>query len=335
MPFPIDPAPGEIGPHGLFPVHDPRLRACVLPLFRFDPEAPNERVEGYGTAFRIDPWSRCATAFHVLEALFEVDGAGKNITLKPDIRLAALEVAGEGGGPIHLPEDAWRPFAGSFSYFRIDKPPFTAARIRNLTELMVLRIRPPRLPKAGTPFLPVDFRRWQPKPGGRVLALGFANLDKASEEPADLDRPLAQQLFGSIGEILHVEPPDAGRDRPWPLIRVQADWPGGMSGGPVFNEAGHVIGLVSTGFEGDGGAAATHFSGWDVPERIFGSVDPDNPGRFFCWGAFDAAGGLVRCGQDRDAIEVFGRANGATDFGRLSCDPLTSCWTRSERISAE
>jgi hypothetical protein len=33
--------------------------------------------------------------------------------------------------------------------------------------------------------------------------------------------------------------------RPWPIFRVAADWPGGMSGGPVFNEAGHVVGIVS------------------------------------------------------------------------------------------
>ena len=327
MPFPAEPR-GDLDARGVFPVVDPGLRARILPLFKFDPTAPEERVEGYGTAFRIDLWSRCATAFHVLEALFEVDPSGTTIALKPDVRLAALELQGTGYGVIRLLDDAWRPFSSSFSFFRIDKPPFTAARIRNLTELMALRIRPPALLEDGTPWLPVDFRRWRPRLGERVLALGFAGLDQAGDHDTDDDRPIEQQLYGSIGEIIHIEPADAARDRPWPLLRVDADWPGGMSGGPVFNEAGHVIGLVSTGFQGIGGATATWFAGWDVPERIFGSIDPDNPGRFICWGAFDPAGRLVRCGQDRDNIEAFGRAHGATDFGRLSYDPANGEWLR-------
>lgn len=330
MAFPVDVSAVVVDARGLFVVQDPELRSRVLPLFSFDPRSPKGRPEGHGTAFRIDPWSRCATAFHVLEDLFEVNGAGSEIILKPNIRLAALEMNGLGFGLVPIPDDAWRPLAGSFSFFRIERPPFEAARLRNLIELMVLRIRPPSFREPGTPFLPIDLRRWRPRMGERVLALGYADLDAPPAEGCDPDRPMSQYLYGSIGEIIDIEPADGTRGRPWPVVRIDANWPGGMSGGPVFNEAGHVIGLVSAGFNGEGGATAVFFSGWDIPERIFGSIDADNPGYFWCWGAFDTTGELAHCGQDKAAIERVGRQNGLSAFGLVSVNPVTGEYVRSK-----
>lgn len=329
MAFPIDPSRITTDARGLFLVQDVEFRSCVLPLFSFDPSAANDRPAGHGTAFRIDPWSRCATAFHVLEDLFDANGVGSEIVLKPNLRLAALELDGFGYGLTPIPDGAWRPLAGSFSFFRIEKPPFGAARLRNLTELMVIRIRPPTSSEDGTPYLKVDFRRWWPRIGEHVMALGYADLDVSPLENGGADRPISQYLYGSLGKIIDIEPADGARGRPWPLIRIDADWPGGMSGGPVFNKYGHAVGLVSAGFKGEGGATATFFSGWNMPERIFGSIDPDNPGRFRCWGAFDATGKLLRCGQDGAEIELFGREHGLTDFGLVSVDPKTSEYLRT------
>src|SRR5690606_34786626 len=140
-------------------------------------------------------------------------------------------------------------------------------------------------PGSRMPYLPVDFRRWQPRIGESIMALGYSDLDVDSRDRGP-DRPISQYLYGSLGQIMDIEPADQSRGRPWPVLRIDGNWPGGMSGGPVFNEAGHVIGIVSTGFAGDGGATATFFSGWEVPERVFGSIDPSNPGFFRCWAAF-------------------------------------------------
>lgn len=333
MPFPFETAGQTPDARGLFLVQDPYLRARILPLFSFDPGAAEERPEGHGTAFRIDPWSRCATAFHVLEDLFEVDRAGSAISLKPDMRLAALDLSEPGYGRLPIPEGAWRPLAGSFSFFRIDMPFAQAAGLRNLVELMVLRIRPPDQNPDGTPYLPMDLRGWRPSIGEAVMAIGYPNLDAPRQEGESADRPFRQYLYVSVGRIVHIEPADASRGRPWPVLRLDADWPGGMSGGPVFNEAGHVIGLVSAGFEGEGGATATFFSGWDVPERIYGSIDPSNPGRFLNWGAFDCTGSLIRCGQDKTEVERFGRELGIVDFGMVSVDPVTEEWLRLQVVA--
>ncbi|KTE39790.1 MULTISPECIES: S1 family peptidase [unclassified Sphingopyxis] len=335
MPFPFDIAGETPDRRDLYLVQDPYLRERILPLLRFDPNEPDDRPSGHGTAFRIDPWSRCATAFHVLENLFEVDRAGTTTHLKDNVRLAALELPGQGYGLLPIPRDAWRPMHASFSYFRIDRPFGQAASFRNLIELMVLRIRPASPSESGTPYLPVNLSSWRPSIGERVMAIGYPDLDEAKdgEDKDDPNRPFHQYLYASVGEITDIEPADTRRARPWPMLRIDANWPGGMSGGPVFNEQGHVIGIVSAGFEGEGGATATYFSSWDVPRQIFGSLDPDNPGRFMNWGVFDASGTLVYCGQDKAEIERFARDHGLNDFGMVSIDPVTEEWLRSQVVA--
>lgn len=331
MPFPFD-VSGQTPDHrNLYLVQDQALRDRVLPLFSFDPTAPEDRPTGHGTAFRIDPWARCATAFHVLEDLFQVDARGRDITLRDHIRLTALEIDGQGYGRLPIPDGAWRPMTGSFSYYRIDTPFMQPARLNNLVELMLLRIPPPTQTGQGTPYLPVKLRGWDPKVGEQVMALGYADLDRSMTEAdaENSDRPFRPYLYASVGAITTITPPDVERNRMWPILRVDANWPGAMSGGPVFNEEGYVIGLVSAGFEGDGGATATYFPPWDVPERIFLSLDPNNPNCFINWGAFDANGSLVLAGQDRVGIEAAGRAQGITDFGIVSVNPATEEWMRS------
>lgn len=328
MAFPIDPLSETIDARGLFLVQDADLLARVLPLFSFNPDIANARPIGHGSTFRIDPWSRCVTAFHVIEELFELKGAW--LTLKPDFCLSVLEHSGLRYGVVPIDENAWRPLAGSHSIVLIEQPFIGDARLGNATELAALRIRPPAAQESGTPYLPIDLRRWHPRKGERVLALGYAELDCDNNDKrnAGATRPISQSLYGSLGQITDIELADGKRSRPWPMIRIDANWPGGMSGGPVFNEAGHVIGVVSTGFHGEGGATATYFSGWDIPGKIFGSIDPDNPGRFRCWGAFDGTGNLARAGQDKAAVELFGFESGLSDFGWVSVDPATDEWVR-------
>lgn len=325
MSFPVEPHPEDYDERGLFLVQDPAIRSRVLPLFSFDPRAADQRPRGHGTMFRIDPWSRCATAYHVMEDLFVLDPAGERPVLRPDLRLAALELEGLAFGVVPLPPDAWRPISDSYALCGIENEPFCPPRMRNVTELVVIRVRQSQRDFAGTPYFPVDLRRWHPSIGEHVQALGFADLDVADGSD---DRPIAQYLYGSIGEITDIEPADGRRARPWPVIRVAAEWSAGMSGGPVFNEAGHVIGVVSSGIGGSGVGTATCFSGWDMPERIFGSLDPDNPGCFICCGVFDAAGCLVYAGQDRSETEQIARQRSLTDLGLVSINPQSGDYMR-------
>ena len=325
MAFPVDPSNMSLDSRGLFLIQDTKLQERVLPLFSFNPEDPEQRPKGHGTAFRVDPWSCCATAFHVLEDILQVNRSGSAISLRPDINLAALAVSGTGYGGIPVPEDSWRPFAGTFGLARIEQPLVGDARIRNLTEIMALRIMPSDGRSEVAPYLPLDFSRWYPRVGESILALGYADLDDDDDGKRRFGgvRPISQYLYGSVGVITDIESADGTRSSPWPIIRIDANWPGGMSGGPVFNEAGNVVGVVSTGFEGVRGAAATFFSGWDMPTRVFSSIDPSNPGAFLCWGGFDAAGDLVRAGQNRASVEKFCLEHSHPEIGFVSFNPAT------------
>jgi serine protease Do len=324
--FPIEPRQDELDSRGLFLCQDSILRSKVLPLFRFNPESAHERPFGHGTAFRIDPWSRCATAFHVVQDLFRVDPQNQSaLILRDDLRLAALQIDGVGYGRYRIPPNAWRPIADAYSVCSVESPPFQPPRLRNATELMMLQIQASSPGHA--PYLNLDLTRWHPRVGERVMALGYGDLDVDGDNSSE-DRPLSQYLYGSIATIIDVERADGTRGRPWPQFRVETNWPGGMSGGPVFNEDGHVIGVVSTGIEHQGVAAATYFSGWSMPQRIFPSLDPRNPGWFQCYAVFDGNGAIVRCGEDRAALETFVHGGNLNNVGAISLNFATGDFIR-------
>jgi hypothetical protein len=41
--------------------------------------------------------------------------------------------------------------------------------------------------------------------------------------------------------------PEGHRQKPWPMIAIHAETPGGMSGGPAFDENGRLIGVLCVG----------------------------------------------------------------------------------------
>ncbi len=266
------------------------------------------------------PGAAARPAFHVIEDLLTVDR--DKVVLRDDIRLAALEFEGIGFGTFVLPKESWRPFSDMFSLCRIDTPPLGTPRICNVTELAALSISRSEGMRGPTTFLPIDMRRWRPRKGERVMALGFADLDVDHDREGDA-RAMSQYLYGSEATIIEVCPPDGGSTRPWPIFRVEAEWPGGMSGGPVFNEAGHVIGVVSTGIVGAGVATATSFTGWNVAEGTFQSLDPLNPGWIKCWVAFDSDDKVVSYARTKELLAQLVADRKAAKVSVAALNPAT------------
>ena len=74
---------------------------------------------------------------------------------------------------------------------------------------------------------------------------------------------------------------------------------------------------------GQFGTAAI-FRGWDVPAQTFQRIDPNNPGWFYGYAAFDEKGEVRVFGQNRGGVERQARERGLTDIGAASFDPQTS-----------
>lgn len=316
---------GSTDERGIFLVQDPHLRASVMPLFAIDKRDLTQRPKGRGTTFRINPWGACATAFHVVEELLEPKG--QQAVLREHVRLIALEVEGIPYGASPVRPEQWRPVEEMFVLAGIERLPGQPHLLRNVTELALLRIQRSLSARGTALFLGMDLRSWRPTVGVQVTALGFADLD-VSDDVADTDRPISQDLYGSRATITDIEPADPSRGRPWPFFRVDRDWPGGMSGGPVVNERGHVVGVVSTGMSFAAIGSALFFSGSSTAEQMFREVDAGAPGHIYCWGAFNEQGEVAIVAPSQEEFEAMSRAPGLRDAGPLSYDPMTGNYMR-------
>lgn len=91
-----------------------------------------------------------------------------------------------------------------------------------------------------------------PSIGERVWTLGYRQ-----EGSGDDGR---MTILCSSGRVTAYLLHGRGDRLPGPVVEVDMDAQGGMSGGPVFNEAGHIIGIVSTSIGWSGGHAPTYVS---------------------------------------------------------------------------
>ncbi len=91
-----------------------------------------------------------------------------------------------------------------------------------------------------------------PKVGQRVVAFGFPKSEVQLErrEDGQVDIMVNDEPSVSVGEIIEVYPEK--RDSfllPFPAIRINAKFEGGMSGGPIFDDQGQLIGIVCSSYD--------------------------------------------------------------------------------------
>lgn len=280
MAFPAAPQHGDSPEQ--FLIQDPfNLRKQVLPILTINRETG--LLTGLGTSFRADPFETYLTAEHVLKDHFEAVETGDDAEIA-----AALFSIGLVFGTVGLKRELFAPVNAVYSLRSLAEPPVPvvgAAEPRPIIlDLMRFHLDMSNVPDGHrTPPAPIRTQGRSPVIGDRVMAIGYPELtclQGASEAAA---MTYTERMYGAVGRITNILPEGRGRFYPWPSIEVEAHWRSGMSGGPVFNEAGEVIGIVSSSiepFEGDPGVGyAVDLS--RIPlTRVIPSLVADSPGSY-------------------------------------------------------
>lgn len=278
-----------------FLVQDPfGLRKAIVPIFTADPEG---RLHGMGTAFTVDSWGAFLTADHVIDVVRNGDRqpgtADEQIfAFSGDQTLVALLGIGLIFGTIGIPQDALARIVETFSpAIQIDDPlAFTRGGIdHRALDLAVVRSGT-RPPPDMVRNLPIRVGSPGPRVGDIVVAVGYPQIDTVHGDAERVATRVEEGMFAGYGRVTALHPQGRDRSQRTPVFEVAADWPSGMSGGPVFNMAGEVVGLVSRGLapeEGEslGTAWATWFEALPHLPTWAPTLDPLNPSHRMVWGA--------------------------------------------------
>lgn len=247
MPFPIYPDVNQ--DETMFQIDDPfGLRTMIFPLFSFHHSI--DGLLGLGTAFRIDCEGNAMTAYHVIEDQVVLTGDVDNpIGLSKEWRPLGLDSMGIAYGKLQIPDKFWMNIKGLEANSGYSLDIFTAEKPINVNEVAILGMPSNLYNKNEHPFLPADLSS-EVKEGDKLLAVGFSELEPQKIFSNEGIVTISAYMSGSFRTVTDVLPNGVSVSRSWPTLIVDGDWPSGMSGGPVFNEAGKVVGLVSTGVEG-------------------------------------------------------------------------------------
>ncbi len=266
-----------------FPIekYDP-IRNAVVPVFISD---KNEKLSGIGTAFFADSWGNMVSATHLFDNK-EIE----NAFILQNVQLAY--------GRVPVPEDLFLPIVEAKHLKLLENDPMGGSPKERPTDVSSLKLGKPPAP-AKHSLLPINLKNSNPKTGDYVFAVGFPKIlerqNLSIEEVAVID----EDICGAFGKISALVPHGRGSIFPTPAIEVESEWPPGMSGGPVFNMKGQIIGVVSTSFGQDPPVAtASCFQYMCWLPGMFPTLDPCDPEWRRGWAVFDA--------QDQIAGDFFG-----------------------------
>lgn len=235
---------------GVFQVHENYgLRKAICPILWFEED---RSFTGLGTAFSLDEWGGLLTADHVIS-----DARLREKPKPEDDGSFSFEISGERGLVAMLGHD--RPLGdsslkkGALAHIldtvspalpednpisilqgKADHRPFDMAILRYDTPG---RIKTQNLPISQSPPIP--------NIGDRVVALGYPGMSIENNPRPNVDFRITDVLAAAYGWVTDVYPNGRDRSNFTPVFQVDAYWPSGMSGGPVFNSQGEVIGIVS------------------------------------------------------------------------------------------
>lgn len=294
--IPFEPDEGE-SPL-LFDLHDPfGVRNAIVPLFWMKPDGD---LKGLGTAFSTDPWGGFLTADHVIAHKRELgssvrdgpEGRDRRIIFPADQGFVALLGFGVAFGTCPLPREVIAPIIRAWSPALEGGDPLAALQGRTDHRPIDLAVLTTRRPAAGlVNCLPLRGTPRGPRPGDIVVAVGFPTIDTFTGDQEAARTTIEEGMKVAYGRVRQILPRGRDRANPTPVFEVEANWPSGMSGAPVFDARGEVVGIVSRSYlpdeaDGIGTGWATWLEGLPHLHRWVPSLDPDNADRRRGWAAF-------------------------------------------------
>lgn len=265
----------------LFTVFDPfGIRKAIVPVLLMD---ENEIMTGMGTAFHIDGLGTFLTADHVVHSA-EPDLFDPETELRTSTEFAPVLILGVGlvYGTVGLPPEAAAKVevVSTATYEKDDPFAFLGSKKSyEAIDLAILQVRD-LIPEEMNKTLPLRISNQAPKVNEIVVAIGYPELGCKPVDEAYQRYLLSEGMKAAYGRIIEIHP--SGRGSKTPVIEVEANWPSGMSGGPVFNTNGEVIGIVSRSlspFENQvGNGSAVSFECLPLLSNWIKSIDPINPG---------------------------------------------------------
>lgn len=274
----------------LFPFHDPfGVRKAVVPVLLNDVDGI---TQGSGSAFHIDGWGTFLTADHVVESVRRrskrTRGTGGEIRFDvTDLDVCPTLLLGLGlvfGRPA-VPPQALARVASIRSPVRERENPLATlagqTELESASDIAVMQLGR-SAPEKMIGTLRVRFAGVLPSVGQTVVAVGFPDLGCQPVDDMAMRYLLSDGMSAAYGRITGLHP-NGVRNDSTPVIEVEATWPSGMSGGPVFNDKGEVIAVVSRswlpshGKAGVGYAACLPMMPW--LRSWLPTVDISNP----CW----------------------------------------------------
>ena len=269
-----------------FLIQDPLgLRKAVVPIFKRDLKG---NIFGMGTAFHIDGWGTFLTADHVIEFARETPQKISNwkelsptSTGEHPILLLGMGLV---YGSVSIPDEAFSLVEHITQVMREKDDPLALLRgqreSENAMDLAVMNaVFKPRTEIPHSVL--VKASGWFPSIGEMVLAIGFPELNCEKLSNIEQIKILTEGMYGAYGRIRKIHSQGTSTLNSTPVFEVEGHWPSGMSGGPVFNSAGEVVGLVSRALDPGGVLPGVSFATYFglIPEfdKLTPTIDNNNP----------------------------------------------------------
>lgn len=222
---------------------------CAFPVFATD----DQTATGLGTGFFVKGIDLGITAEHLIDvASIDIPrgGSAHNVDLSRAAHgmTALLPLHGVIFGQARIPTKHCQPVRRFLFDVVEGSDPLVALRSKRSfarrSDILFMEF-PPAAP------LPSNERRPRisaktPEIGEWVCAVGYPDI-KTLNVPGDELELLISELgmAVSFARVTEVAMHGRGLHETAPVVIVESDWPSGMSGGPVFNSNGRVVGVVS------------------------------------------------------------------------------------------